>query len=110
MKLNWIESTYIFHDTPAYSLVDENDFELIWFYCEENIKKWVVTLNIPKKETVYYNINNEKDIKDVKFRAILELQYKLEEKAKEYLNYCDLINNMVLEHIKGLNNANKQTI
>ena len=62
---------------------------------EENIKKWVVTLNIPKKETVYYNINNEKDIKDVKFRAILELQYKLEEKAKEYLNYCDLISNMV---------------
>lgn len=110
MKLNWIESIYIFHDTPVYSLVDENNFELIWFYCEENIKKWVVTLNVPKKETVYYNIENAKDIKDVKFRTILELQYKLEEKAKEYLNYCDLISNMVLEHIKGLNDANKQTI
>jgi hypothetical protein len=107
MKLNWIESTYIFHDTPVYSLVDENNFELIWFYCEENIKKWVVTLNVPKKETVYYNIENAKDIKDVKFRAILELQYKLEEIAKKYFNYCDLIGEMVIEHLKGLNDANK---
>ena len=65
MKLNWIESTDIFHDAPVYSLVDENDFELIWFYCEENIKKWVVTLNVPKKETVYYNIENAKDIKEI---------------------------------------------
>lgn len=107
MKLNWIKSTDTFSDVPVYSLVDENDFELIWFYYEENISKWVVTLNIPKKATVYYNINNEKDVKDVKFRAILELQYKLEEKTKEYLNYCDLISDMVLEHIKGLNDANK---
>lgn len=107
MKLNWIKSTDTFSDVPIYSLVNENDFELIWFYYEENISKWVVTLNIPKKATVYYNINNEKDVKDVKFRAILELQYKLEEKTKEYLNYCDLISDMVLEHIKGLNDANK---
>ena len=38
MKLNWIESTDIFHDTPVYSLVNENDFELLWFYYEENIR------------------------------------------------------------------------
>ena len=107
MKLNWKESIDTFNDVPVYSLINENDFELIWFYYEENISKWVVTLNIPKRETVYYNINNKKDIKDVKFRAILELQYKLEEKAKEYLNYCNLINDMTLEYIKGLNNANK---
>ena len=105
MKLNWVESTDIFSDVPVYSLVNENDFELIWFYYEENIKKWVVNLNIPNKEAVYYN--NEKDVKDVKFRAILELQYKLDEKAREYLTYCDSIGEMVLDHIKGLNDANK---
>ena len=107
MKLNWIESTDTFSDIPVYSLVDENDFELIWFYYEENIKKWVVTLNVPKKETVYYNIENKKDIKDVKFRAILELQYKLEEISKEYFNYCDSISKMVIKHLKELNDANK---
>ena len=107
MKLNWIESTDTFRDIPTYSLFDENNFELIWFYYEENIKKWVVTLNIPTKETVYYNIENEKDIKDVKFRAILELQYRLDNKAREYFEYCDSIGKMVLKHIREISNANK---
>ena len=39
MKLNWIKSTEIFSDVPVYSLVNENNFELIWFYYEENISK-----------------------------------------------------------------------
>lgn len=107
MKLKWekMKEDELFGDN-AYSLRDENNIELVWIYYDAD--RWVVCFTdcTPIKEVKHYKIN-ENDLEDVKFRAILELQYELEKKAKEYFEYCDCISEMVIEYLQGLNNADK---
>lgn len=109
MNLKWkeVEEDELFN-SKIWSLIDDNNKELIWIYYNDDAKRWVVcfTSNTPIKEAKHYRLNKE-DIEDVKFRAILELQYEFDKKAREYFEYCDCISEMFIEYIQGLNNADK---
>ena len=108
MNLKWKKIEDELFNGEVWSLFDDNNNELVWLYYDENSDRWVVcfTANTPIKEIRHYRLdkNNEED---VKFRAILELQYEFDKKAKEYFKYCDCISEMSIEYIQGLNNADK---
>ena len=106
MKLEWEEIEDEAFNGTIYSLKNDNNKELIWLYYDTN--RWVICFTdyTPIKEIRHYRLN-EDDLKDAKFRAILELQYEFDKKAREYFEYCDCISEMAIEHLQDLNDADK---
>lgn len=104
-NLKWVEvndeslGTY-------YSLRNEFDKEIayMWFFD----KHWSLTPTIYKdsvKKRLYLNYK-ETDLKEVQFRAVLDIQSDLCRIGNECFSYADAISDYVSKYLEELNNEN----
>ena len=105
IKLKWIEV----HDNylgDYYSLRDNNDEEIayIWYFD----KHWSLTPVLyydllPKK--IYFDYN-ETDVKEVEFRAVLDIMSALNKIGNKCFDYSNAISEYVEEYLKEINKEN----